>query len=76
MQVSVEGKRVLITAGASGIGLAAAFLEAGACVHVCDVDQSALVAINQTGIEASHADVSSSSEIDAFFPRSKRSGRP
>ena len=37
---SLAGKRVLVTAGASGIGLAIArgFLESGARVLVCDID--------------------------------------
>ncbi len=39
MKLSVSGLKVLITASASGIGLAVAqaFLNAGAAVHVCDV---------------------------------------
>ena len=38
------GLRVLVTAGASGIGaaVARAFCEAGAHVHVCDIDRTAL----------------------------------
>lgn len=69
MQVTVEGKRVLITAGASGIGRATAlaFLEAGARVYVCDLDEGALAVIRQTGVDASRADVSSSADIDALF---------
>jgi len=40
-------KRVLITAGASGIGLAIArkFASTGAKVHVCDIDESCLAAL-------------------------------
>jgi NAD(P)-dependent dehydrogenase (short-subunit alcohol dehydrogenase family) len=39
-----KGLRVLVTAGASGIGqaIAVAFAEAGARVHVCDIDEAAL----------------------------------
>jgi NAD(P)-dependent dehydrogenase (short-subunit alcohol dehydrogenase family) len=39
-----NGKRVLVTAGAGGIGLeiARAFVAEGAKVHVCDVDEEAL----------------------------------
>ena len=44
---SLAGKRVLVTAGASGIGLAIArgFLESGARVLVCDVDAKAIDAV-------------------------------
>ena len=41
---SLKGKRVLVTAGASGIGRAIAqgFVENGAKVFICDVDDAAL----------------------------------
>jgi NAD(P)-dependent dehydrogenase (short-subunit alcohol dehydrogenase family) len=44
MQLNLEGQKVIITAGAGGIGRATAeaFLKEGACVFVCDIDQSAL----------------------------------
>ena len=44
MNLSVKGQRVVITAGASGIGRAIAetMTAAGARAHVCDVDQAAL----------------------------------
>lgn len=44
MQLSVEGLKVLITAGASGIGFQVAqrFVENGSLVHICDVDSSML----------------------------------
>jgi NAD(P)-dependent dehydrogenase (short-subunit alcohol dehydrogenase family) len=50
MDLGIGGLRVLITAGASGIGLetARAFVEEGAQVHVCDVDEEALAAIAET----------------------------
>ena len=54
------GLRVLITAGASGIGavIARAFHEAGAHVHVCDIDRAALdrLATEVPGISSSTAD--------------------
>jgi short-subunit dehydrogenase involved in D-alanine esterification of teichoic acids len=40
----MTAQRVMITAGASGIGLAAAraFTQAGAAVFVCDIDEPGL----------------------------------
>ena len=50
MSFDLEGARVLVTAGASGIGLATArsFAQQGARVHVCDVDDAALDALGTT----------------------------
>lgn len=47
MDMGIAGLRVLVTAGAAGIGLgiARAFVREGARVHVCDVDQDALSAL-------------------------------
>jgi NAD(P)-dependent dehydrogenase (short-subunit alcohol dehydrogenase family) len=44
MNLDIDGLRVLVTAGANGIGLAIAraFVAEGAKVHVCDVDTTAL----------------------------------
>jgi NAD(P)-dependent dehydrogenase (short-subunit alcohol dehydrogenase family) len=44
-----DAKRVLITAGAAGIGLAMAraFIASGAEVHICDIDADALRAVGQ-----------------------------
>ena len=49
MNLGLEGTRVLVTAGASGIGLATAraFRAEGARVHVCDVDATALSSAGQ-----------------------------
>jgi NAD(P)-dependent dehydrogenase (short-subunit alcohol dehydrogenase family) len=46
MNTSAQGLRVLVTAGAAGIGRAIAriFTLHGARVHICDVDQAALQA--------------------------------
>ncbi|WP_245904639.1 SDR family oxidoreductase [Billgrantia lactosivorans] len=62
------GLRVLITAGANGIGLtmAQAFHEAGARVHVCDIDTQALAAL-PAGIGRSVADVSQEGDVDRLF---------
>jgi NAD(P)-dependent dehydrogenase (short-subunit alcohol dehydrogenase family) len=68
-----EGLRVIVTAGASGIGLAiaSAFLEGGAVVEVCDVDEAALAAarngLGPTGPNGTtFADVSDQAAVDAF----------
>ena len=47
MDMDIKGLRVLVTAGAGGIGLevARAFIREGARVFVCDVDQAALAAL-------------------------------
>lgn len=57
----ISGKRVLVTAAASGIGaaIAARFAAAGARVHVCDVDEGALVSYlaRHPGVSGDVADV-------------------
>jgi NAD(P)-dependent dehydrogenase (short-subunit alcohol dehydrogenase family) len=71
MHVSVEGLRVMVTAGAAGIGLAIAkaFVDDGARVHICDVDERALEAFAKECPEArtTRADVASLADVDAFF---------
>jgi NAD(P)-dependent dehydrogenase (short-subunit alcohol dehydrogenase family) len=67
----VAGLKVLVTAGASGIGAAIArgFCEAGARVHVCDVDRVALdrLATENPDITISVADASSERDVDLVF---------
>jgi NAD(P)-dependent dehydrogenase (short-subunit alcohol dehydrogenase family) len=67
----LAGKRVLLTAGAAGIGavIAAAFLAEGAWVWICDVDAKALAAARSTNPElgTSLADVADERAIDAMF---------
>ena len=48
MNLELDDTRVLVTAGASGIGLAIAreFVREGARVYVCDVDSRALGALS------------------------------
>ncbi len=68
MDTSAKGLRVLITAGAAGIGrvMAQTFVDHGARVHVCDVDDAALSKVKNP-IEKSKADVSSLADVDRLF---------
>lgn len=70
------GLRVLITGGASGIGLvmAQAFIEAGARVHVCDASQQAIDALAKAQesvelnrITATRADVADRAAVERVF---------
>lgn len=67
----IEGKRVIVTAAARGIGaqVARRFAGAGAKVFVCDVDADAVAAFAAAdpGIGASVADVSAPADIERFF---------
>jgi NAD(P)-dependent dehydrogenase (short-subunit alcohol dehydrogenase family) len=65
-------QRVLITAGAAGIGreFARAFAAAGAKVFVCDIDKSALEAIRKEipGLIAKAYDMARRADIEAMVP--------
>jgi len=67
----VPGLRVMVSAGASGIGRAAVegFVRAGARVHICDVDQTALDAClaEVDGVAGMVADVSDAAAVDRWF---------
>jgi NAD(P)-dependent dehydrogenase (short-subunit alcohol dehydrogenase family) len=67
----LPGLRVLVTAGASGIGarIARSLHEAGARVHVCDIDRAALDRFlsEKPGITASVADASVAADVDLVF---------
>ena len=71
MDLEIQGLRVMITAGASGIGLeiARAFVREGAKVHVCDVDQDALakLATTDSKLTTSICDVSDRKQVQRFF---------
>ena len=71
MDMGLKDLRVLITAGAGGIGLkvAEAFHREGARVHVCDVDEKALSALKTSHpkVSASHCDVSDRAQVAALF---------
>ncbi|MCZ4282180.1 SDR family oxidoreductase [Kiloniella laminariae] len=67
-----EGRRVLVTAGAAGIGKAAAevFLREGARVHICDIDQAALNAFEGgTRLSKSLLDVTDEAAVSALFEK-------
>jgi NAD(P)-dependent dehydrogenase (short-subunit alcohol dehydrogenase family) len=76
MEISVKGQRVLITAGAGGIGRAMTdvFHTAGARVHICDVVPAALEETRKAfpGVTATLADVSKPGEVDQLFVDVKR----
>jgi len=68
MDLSAKGMRVLVTAGAAGIGreIARTFLTHGARVQVCDVDEKALAAL-PSEIFRCKADVASVAEVERLF---------
>lgn len=71
MDMGIAGLRVLVTAGAAGIGLgiARAFVREGAKVHVCDVDKDALAAIKQSDPKLSQSvcDVADRAAVAKLF---------
>nr|PZN85886.1 MAG: 3-oxoacyl-[acyl-carrier-protein] reductase [Pseudomonadota bacterium] len=71
MDMQIEGLRVLVTAGAAGIGLeiARAFIREGAKVHVCDIDRAALEALSKTDpqITWSVCDVADRAQVAVMF---------
>lgn len=71
LKTDLTGLRVLITAGAGGIGRVTAetFIANGAKVHLCDVDRAALAEVGKALPEAgiSETDVSDPGQVDALF---------
>ena len=70
-ELRADGQRVLVTAGAAGIGraIAAALVEAGARVHVCDVEAAALAACHEAMPEVgtTRADVADEADVERLF---------
>src|SRR5215203_4914169 len=71
MDLGITGLRVLVTAGASGIGLevARAFVREGARVHVSDIDRAALdgLAASDPDLTHSYGDVADRANVARFF---------
>ncbi|MBO1110617.1 SDR family oxidoreductase [Bordetella petrii] len=70
-ETSMRGRKVLITAGASGLGLemAKVFTAAGASVLVCDLDEKTLEQASQAvpGLLTTVADVSDEASVAGLF---------
>nr|WP_322994074.1 SDR family oxidoreductase [Castellaniella sp.] len=71
MDLGLKGARVIVTAGAGGIGRAIVdgFLAEGARVAVCDIDEQALATLPE-GIFASHVDVADEQALTHFVDAS------
>lgn len=71
MNLGIRGLRVLVTAGANGIGreIARSFVAEGARVHICDVDAKALRAMAKSDpkVTRSRADVSDRRQVARLF---------
>ena len=71
MDMKIDGLRVLVTAGASGIGLATAraFAAEGARVLICDLDEKTLSAVAQSdpALQQAACDVAEPSAVARLF---------
>jgi NAD(P)-dependent dehydrogenase (short-subunit alcohol dehydrogenase family) len=71
MNLGIKNLRVLVTAGAGGIGLetARSFVAEGAKVHVCDVDKKRLAAVAKSDPEITQSvcDVADRKQVDKLF---------
>jgi NAD(P)-dependent dehydrogenase (short-subunit alcohol dehydrogenase family) len=70
MDLGIDGLKVLITAGASGIGLEMlrAFKREGAKVHICDIDRETLDRVaKEEGVTASICDVTDRDHVAQLF---------
>lgn len=71
-----SGLRVLVTAGAAGIGaaIASAFDETGAQIHICDIDDAALATFRQSfpKSQASKADVADEKQVASIFETQRK----
>jgi NAD(P)-dependent dehydrogenase (short-subunit alcohol dehydrogenase family) len=71
MDLGIDNLRVLVTAGAGGIGLriAQTFLREGARVHVCDIDERATTELegSHPALSVSICDVADRIQVDRLF---------
>jgi NAD(P)-dependent dehydrogenase (short-subunit alcohol dehydrogenase family) len=71
MDLGIKALRVLVTAGANGIGLAVAraFVREGARVHICDVDEMAMseLASSDPAMTRTPCDVSDRAAVKKLF---------
>jgi NAD(P)-dependent dehydrogenase (short-subunit alcohol dehydrogenase family) len=71
MDLRLDGRCVVLTAGAAGIGRVTleTFVAAGARVHICDVDERALDEVRRTqpGVGITVADVADPAAVDRLF---------
>jgi NAD(P)-dependent dehydrogenase (short-subunit alcohol dehydrogenase family) len=71
MDLGLKGLRVIVTAGAGGIGLeiVRAFLEEGARVHICDVEERRITEAvgSNAGLSGSVCDVSDREAVSFLF---------
>jgi NAD(P)-dependent dehydrogenase (short-subunit alcohol dehydrogenase family) len=68
--VQMSDQKIIVTAGASGIGAAIVdkFLSGGAQVHIADIDGGAVAALaERPGLTTSMADVSNEDDVAALF---------
>ena len=75
MQLSLQNHRVIVTAGAGGIGrcISETFVKAGARVHICDVSQTAILdAVKALGVTATLCDVSNLKQVDQLFANAQK----
>ncbi len=69
-ELQAQGQRVVVTAGAAGIGraISEALVSAGARVHICDVDRAALDACaHSLAVGTTIADVADEADVDRLF---------
>jgi NAD(P)-dependent dehydrogenase (short-subunit alcohol dehydrogenase family) len=73
MDLSLKGKRAVVTAGAGGIGRAIAdtFVKNGARVQVCDVDEKALAGLPKEIFQLK-ADVAAVADVERLFAEAQK----